>query len=102
MPNSSRTWLAVEGGRQVGSLVAYPFDSRRREGGRWGIHSFEVIPEAQSGGLGGRLLSATLERLGGWGVEEVETLVLPEEAPAALHLYRKFGFQKVAEWGVWT
>jgi GNAT superfamily N-acetyltransferase len=95
--NHSVTWSAVLDGVHVGYLTAFPF-GRSGSADRWGIHAW-VVGEAWRGrGIGDRLLATALGRLEARGAREVETLVLPEESPAATRLYERRGFRAVAEW----
>jgi ribosomal protein S18 acetylase RimI-like enzyme len=66
-----------------------------RVSGRLGyIWEIAVEPGRQRQGLGTALLAAAIERLRSLGVETV-VLRSSERAPAAIALYRRFGFQRL-------
>lgn len=94
--NRSRTWIAAEGLIQRAALVAYPFDDEEVE---WAIYSLEVDPERRGRGLGSALLRHALHELRvRHDARTVETLVIPEESPAALRLYEAHGFEVADRW----
>ncbi|MEE8141901.1 MAG: GNAT family N-acetyltransferase [Planctomycetota bacterium] len=94
LKNESHAWIALQDNMQIGAVIAYPF----REPRRWGIYSLQVASASRGLGVGEWLLASALATLYQRGVEQVETLVVPEESPSALHLYEKLGFQKAATW----
>ncbi len=95
VPNESRTWLVRVGDVQLGAVVGFPL---RRDGSRWGIHSFEVDPSRRGEGLGRMLLSYVISALAARGVETLEALALPIEGAEADRLYEKLGFEKTDRW----
>jgi ribosomal-protein-alanine N-acetyltransferase len=60
------------------------------------IVSIAVVPELRSRGIGSALLEATLERLGEYGVPNLDLTVRVENT-AAIRFYRRYGFEPVRE-----
>jgi ribosomal-protein-alanine N-acetyltransferase len=60
------------------------------------VVSIAVVPELRGRGIGSALLNATLERLGDYGVRNLDLTVRVENA-GAIRFYRKFGFVAVRE-----
>ena len=72
-------FVALAGGEGVGVAQAMLRD------GVWCMSLVAVAPEAQSGGVGGRLLDATLE----YGAERRGGLIVSSDDPRALTLYAR-------------
>ena len=99
-PNQSRTWLALSPTGEIGgALVAFPWS---QQGAAWGIHSLQVDERQQGVGLAQALLERVCGDLLEAKAERVEVLTVPEESPAALHVYEKAGFQRCAEWAIFA
>ncbi len=95
-PNRSLSWVALVEDRQVGSLIAYPFDDAHSQ--RWGIFTFEVEKNLRGRGVGRAILTRVLSDLLERGVTEVETFAIPRDSSAAILLYESLGFEKRQAW----
>lgn len=84
-------YLVAPSGAAIGTATAW-FDEHF-EGGGWGrVHWVALVPGWQGRGLSRPLLRAVCERLGELG--HVRAFLRTEAGrPAALRLYRSFGFQ---------
>ncbi|MFN0060185.1 MAG: GNAT family N-acetyltransferase [Planctomycetota bacterium] len=99
--NLSHTWVAVHGDVQVGTIIAYPLAAAGKPATRWAIYSLEVEPQYRGCGIARQLLWSALRHLRALAIEEVETLVIPQQSPAALRLYRSAGFREAEAWIVY-
>lgn len=101
--NLSHTWVAVHGDVQVGTIIAYPFAAAAPSAPvtRWAIYSLEVEPQYRGCGIARQLLWCALRHFRALAMEEVETLVIPQQSPAALRLYRSAGFREAEAWIVY-
>lgn len=95
--NESVAWVALQDTRQVGTLIAYPLGQQR-----WAIYSLEVESASRGSGLGSALLRTALAYLQERRVAEVETFVVPDESPGAVHIYRAAGFEEEESWVIYT
>lgn len=84
-------FVAKEGDRIVGDASLSRLPRRMQHRGDLGI---SVIREYWNQGVGSRLLEAVLQFAEENGFEIVELQVRSDNAPA-IHLYEKFGFQKM-------
>jgi len=85
-------YLLAPGGEVIGTATAWFKDNF--EGRRFGrIHWLAIIPEFQGRGLSKPLLSATCHRLRELG-HDCAYLTTSLSRPAAIHLYRSFGFRQ--------
>ena len=88
-------YLHRSGEPPAGTVTAWFNDDF--QGARWGrVHWLAVLPEAQRQGLGKALLSLACLRLRELGHEQAY-LSTSTLRPAAIRLYRQFGFRKLAQ-----
>ncbi len=80
-------WLACDGDRPVGVLLATPLDT-----GTWDVAYTGIVPEARRRGLGRELLLSALRSAHAQGVTEVQ-LAVDERNQPAWNLYRRLGFE---------
>ncbi len=92
LPGSNmHSLVACIDGQVVGQLTLKPEQSmRRRHVATFGVG---VDPQFQGCGVGSSLMAAMLELCDGWlNIQRIELTVFTDN-PAALALYRKFGFE---------
>ncbi len=109
LENKSVTWVAIQDTIQVGTLIAYPLETDKSSdagplGGeqRWAIYSLEVESASRGRGVGRALLEHAKGYLQERGVAEMETFVIPDESPGAVHIYRAAGFEKKESWVIYS
>jgi ribosomal protein S18 acetylase RimI-like enzyme len=85
---NARTFVARLDGGVVGYVWSYISGQERRLG------QLYVLPDAQGAGIGSELLNAALEWL---GREHDISLDVVSYNDKAIHLYEKYGFQKIGE-----
>ncbi len=81
-------WVALKDDKIIGYISAWIINRKAR------IDTMAVATEHQNKGIGTRLLRAALEHFMGKGYYDIELEVRPSNT-AAIHFYKKFGFEVV-------
>lgn len=88
---ASKVWLARDGERFVGLIVAFAGYSTFAAKPRWNVHDISVVPESRGQGVGRAMLSRVLDDARAAGCVAVTLEVRHDNAPAR-HLYSSLGF----------
>ena len=89
----------LDGERVAGFVATYSMANAVE--GKAAIYDFELLPDYRGLGIGTALLHGLIGRLRDHGATRCEVLTIPTLSTRAFLLYRRAGFDTIAEWAVY-